>query len=386
VTKSMLSRTKMIIAIIAAVTVMGLSLSLSIPLVSLSLERRGYGTDIIGLMGALPALAFLIGSPVVPRLTHIFGSGKLLWAALIICSGSIFALGLNDNIYFWFFLRALIGLGMSVLFLLSETWINQVAEDNTRGRTIGIYVAFLTLGFATGPILINLLGTEGSLPFMVASAIVASAGIFFLYSGNLYPDLSGHSRFSVFTFFKIAPLICAAALLVAFFDGSVLTLLPIYGLRNGMSAEIAVLMTSTLLAGNILLQIPIGWLADRLGNELVILICGVIGVIGALLLPLLMSLPFILWPMLVIWGGAIVGTYTLALVLMGKQFTGAELVTANAATGFLWGVGSLVGPAAGGYAMKLYDPHGMPIVFAVISIAFVAIALWQKLKMRARSA
>lgn len=385
-TKSMLSRTKMIIAIIAAVTVMGLSLSLSIPLVSLSLERRGYGTDIIGLMGALPALAFLIGSPVVPRLTHIFGSGKLLWAALIICSGSIFALGLNDNIYFWFFLRALIGLGMSVLFLLSETWINQVAEDNTRGRTIGIYVAFLTLGFATGPILINLLGTEGSLPFMVASAIVASAGIFFLYSGNLYPDLSGHSRFSVFTFFKIAPLICAAALLVAFFDGSVLTLLPIYGLRNGMSAEIAVLMTSTLLAGNILLQIPIGWLADRLGNELVILICGVIGVIGALLLPLLMSLPFILWPMLVIWGGAIVGTYTLALVLMGKQFTGAELVTANAATGFLWGVGSLVGPAAGGYAMKLYDPHGMPIVFAVISIAFVAIALWQKLKMRARSA
>ncbi len=359
---------------------MGLSLSLSIPLVSLALERRGIGSDVIGYMGALPALAFLFFSPLVPRLSHTFGAGKMLWAALILCSGSIFCLALTEEIYIWFILRLGIGVGMSILFLISETWINQVAEEKTRGRTVGIYVAFLTGGFALGPVLINLLGSEGSFPFIIASVIVSAAGFFFLASGGHYPSLSGHSRFSVFTFIKIAPLICSAALLVAFFDGSVLTLLPIYGVKNGMSAETAVLMTSILLGGNILLQLPIGWLADIAGREKVILICGIIGLAGSLLLPLLINIPYLLWPMLVIWGGAVVGTYTLALVLMGQEFKGAELVTANAAAGVLWGVGSLVGPAAGGVAMEIYEPHGMSFVFTFVCFLFVCIALWQTLK------
>jgi len=371
------NNTRTIITIIAAVTVMGLSLSLSIPLVSLALERRGFGSDIIGYMGAFPALAFLFATPFVPRLSHIFGAGKMLWTALFLCSGSILALAFTENIYIWFLLRLGIGVGMSILFLISETWINQVATEKNRGRTIGLYVAFLTSGFALGPVLINLLGSEGQLPFIVATMIVASAGFFFFLSSSNYPSLSGHSSFSVFSFMKLAPLICAAALLVAFFDGSVLTLLPIYGVKNGMTAEMAVLMTSVLLGGNILLQVPIGWFADKLGREKVILVCGIIGLAGSLLLPVLISVPLLLWPMLVIWGGAVVGTYTLALVLMGEKFKGAELVTANAAAGILWGVGSLIGPAAGGLAMEIYEPHGMSFVFTFICFLFVCIAIWQ---------
>jgi len=374
------NNTRTIVTIIAAVTVMGLSLSLSIPLVSLALERRGFGSDVIGYMGAFPALAFLFATPFVPKLASVFGASKMLWTALILCSGSILALAFTENLYVWFLLRLGIGTGMSILFLISETWINQVANEETRGRTIGIYVAFLTCGFALGPVLINVLGSEGQLPFIIASMIVASAGLFFFSSGDNYPIMSGHSRFSVFSFIKLAPLICAAALLVAFFDGTVLTLLPIYGVKSGMTAGTAVLMTSLLLGGNILLQMPIGWLADNVGREKVILVCGILGLIGSLLLPLLISSPILLWPMLVIWGGAVVGTYTLALVLMGEKFKGAELVTANAAAGVLWGVGSLIGPAAGGLAMEIYEPHGMPFVFAIICFLFVCIAIWQTSK------
>ncbi len=376
-TLSASDRRRAIVAIITAVSVMAVSLSLSIPLVSLSLERREIGSDVIGLMGSLPALAFLLASPVIPRLTQIFGTASMLWGALALCTGSIMALAISDNLILWFMLRFLIGAAMATLFLISETWLNQVAEEKTRGRTVALYISFMTGGFAMGPVLINLIGSEGRFPFIVAGLIVAAAGLFFLYSKGTFPVLSGQSRFSLISFMKTAPMICGAALLVAFFDGSVLTLLPVYGVKNQMTAELAVLMSSVLLAGNILLQFPIGWLTDRWGQAPVILCCGVIGLAGALLLPVAIGSPYFLWPMLVVWGGAVVGTYTIALVIMGKAFKGPDLITANAAAGVLWGVGSLIGPFSAGVAMEVYEPHGMPMIFATICLLFLLLVLWQ---------
>jgi len=369
-------RKRILVAIVAAITVMAFALSSSIPLVSLLMEKRGYGNDLIGLMGALPALSFLFSSPFIPPLANRIGSGVLLWTALIGCAASILLLALTEHIVIWFGLRFLIGLFMAILFLISETWLNQIAEEKTRGRTVALYITFMTTGFAAGPLLINTVGADNPSAFYYASGIVLAGGSLFFLSGGRYPNLSGHSSFSIPKFFRIAPLISAAALYVAFFDGSIMTLLPVYGVKVGMQAEVSVLMTSVLLSGNILLQLPIGWAADKFGRKPVIMICALIGLVGACTLPWFITLEYLLWPILVIWGGAIVGSYTLSLVLMGQEFKGPELVTANAAAGVLWGLGSLIGPAAAGYSMEVYEPHGMPITFIIASAAFVLISFF----------
>lgn len=363
-----------LVAIIAAATIMGVSLSLSIPLVSLNMERWGYGSDVIGLMGALPSLTFLFISPILPALTRFFGSGTMLWSSLLLAAASIWALSWSDNIYFWFFLRLLIGLSMAVLFMISETWLNKIAHEKNRGRTVAIYVSSITLGFAFGPVLINFIGSEGGRPFIIAALIVLSGGLAFLPVGKQFPDLGEKGSYSIFSFVKIAPMISAATILVAFFDGSVLTLLPVYGIKNGQMLEMSVLMTSALLAGNVLLQVPIGWLADRFDRTKVILGCGIVGVLGALLLPLVVLNHYLLWPLLIIWGGGVVGTYTIALAVMGQYFKGGDLITATAGVNMLWGLGGLFGPVIAGSAMEIYEPHGMPLTFAVACAIFVVVA------------
>lgn len=364
-----------IVAIIAAVSAMSIALSLSIPLVSLLLERRGYGSDVIGLMGSLPPLSFLLISPLLPGWTRRFGARKMLWAGLLVTAASIFGLSLSDNIYYWFFLRLLIGIAMAVLFLISETWLNTVAHEETRGRTVAIYMSAMTLSFAFGPVLINIIGPDGSRPFIIATLIVLSAGIAFLAVGDRFPDLGEKSRYSILSFIRAAPMITAATLLVAFFDGSVLTLLPVYGVKSGQTIGLAVLMTSALLAGNILMQYPIGWLADRMDRRKVVLGCGLIGMIGAVLLPLAMPDSPLLWPLLIVWGGAVVGTYTIALVVMGQDFKGGDLVMATTAVTAIWGAGSLAGPLFAGIAMEIAEPHGMPFTFAIGCLIFVGVAL-----------
>lgn len=372
-----MQNTRALFAIIAAVSVMAVSLSLSIPLISILLERRGYSSDIIGYMGALPALSFLLITPFVPAMTNFMGAKRLLWASLLLCAASIFLLALSENLILWACLRFAIGTSMAILFLISETWLNQIAREETRGRTVALYTAVLTTGFAVGPIIIQLTGTEGPMPFMIATAIVLAAGLPFFFAGDSFPVLEGKSSVSIFSFMRLAPAICAATLLVAFFDGSVMTLLPVYGIKVGMTEETAVLMTSILLAGNIILQFPIGRLADKYDRHGVMLGCGLVGLAGAIAFPFVIYHPIILWPMLIIWGGAVVGVYTLALTMVGERFKGADLVVANASLGILWGVGSLTGPALAGNAMKIYDPHGMPIVFALSALMFVVVTAFR---------
>lgn len=361
-----------LVAIIAAVTAMSISFSHTVMLISLLMEEREHGSGVIGLMGALPALAFLIASPFIPGCIRYFGSRFMLWVALLVTASSIWALTFSDNIYYWFLLRLLIGMAMAVLFLISEAWLNQISHEKTRGRTVAIYTTFMSLGYALGPMLINMMGVDGILPFLISTLISLSAGIAFLAVGDRFPDLDRRSQYSLFSFIRAAPIIGAATLLVAFFDGSVIALLAVYGVKNGQTLEIAALMLSALLIGNILLQYPIGWLADRIDRGKVILGCGVIGATGSLMLPLAMpSSPF-LWPLLIIWGGAVMGAYTVALAIMGRDFKDGDLMMATTVVTALWGIGNLFGPLVAGLAMVFSEQSGLPVTFAAICLIFIA--------------
>ena len=59
------------------------------------------------------------------------------------------------------------------------------------------------------------------------------------------------------------PAIAWAVVLFAAFEAMILTLLPVYGLRQGFPQAVALAMVSTVVVGDALLQLPIGWLADR---------------------------------------------------------------------------------------------------------------------------
>ena len=63
------------------------------------------------------------------------------------------------------------------------------------------------------------------------------------------------------------------------------------------------------------------------------------------------------------------------MTLAGQWFRGLELATAMAAFGVFWGFGGMVGPLAGGMAMDLWNPHGLPAVLVVMAVVFVAVSL-----------
>ncbi|MFX6311287.1 MFS transporter, partial [Acinetobacter baumannii] len=90
---------------------------------------------------------------------------------------------------------------------------------------------------------------------------------------------------SVAAFIFGAPAAILAALTFGAIEAGGMAILPIYGIRLGMNEIIAAQFVSAVALGNLAMQIPIGLLSDKVDRRDMLLVCAVIGVIGALLLP-----------------------------------------------------------------------------------------------------
>ena len=146
-----------------------------------------------------------------------------------------------------------------------------------------------------------------------------------------------------------------AVALYGVFEATTFALLPIWGVRVGLAPAEAAATLTAIGIGSLALQVPIGWLSDRLARRAVLRLCGAAGLMGALLLPFLAGSPPMLFLALVLWGGCAGGIYPVALGMAGARFRGAELLGANAAVIIAYGLGSLVGPALGGAAMDFSE-------------------------------
>jgi MFS family permease len=162
--------------------------------------------------------------------------------------------------------------------------------------------------------------------------------------------------------------LAAAVLFFAMFDSTMLSLLPVYGLKIGFLTSVALLMVTVVFLGDACLQIPIGWAADRFGRPVVHSGCALLTGLVALALPGLVGAAA-MWPCLFLLGGAAGGVYTLAIVRIGDRFGGGRLISANAFVGLLWGAGSLSGPLLGGLAMAALKPHGLMLLVAAGALA-----------------
>ena len=170
-------------------------------------------------------------------------------------------------------------------------------------------------------------------------------------------------------------------LFFAFFDSVVLSLFPVYASGHGYAVAAAAFMATLILLGDMLCQVPLGWLSDRLDRRRLHLTCGVLALLLGMALPWLMQHPWLLWPSLALLGAVAGGVYTLALVLIGQDFRGQDLVTANACVGLLWGVGSLSGPLLSGALMGLAS-HGLPLALSLAAGLFVVTALGSAHRLR----
>jgi MFS family permease len=188
------------------------------------------------------------------------------------------------------------------------------------------------------------------------------------------PRLDGEPTRALPRYFLLAPLAMSLFAVFAVAEGIVLTFLPLYGMGRGLSEAQGLYLITLMGIGGMLGQMPIGWLADKVDRELLATVCILLVVVAALLMPAVLAIPIWNWVFMLLFGAVLSGIYTIAMVIIGGQFRGADLAAASALYGFMWGMGSVLGPPIGGLAMELFPPHGVPLSIAVLFAGFLPFA------------
>lgn len=368
----------------AALAMFGAAQGLSSPLFTLLMQKQGMSPGLIGLSAAMMPLGLILSASFVPAAVRLVGARNLAVGCSLIGALCFLAIGYLQNWVAWYIIRFIIGVVINPLYILGEVWALSLAPPSRRGRVMGVFNTLMGAGYAAGPFTLTLVGISGWAPFSVGvGGFMLCAVILRLVSSKLTGfEEDGQPSGSFVGFARLAPALLLAVLVSAAVQQSTYALVPVFGAAYGLPEAVLAALVMALSLGNILLQIPLGLLAERFGGRAMILACAMATTACALLLPLLILTPLI-WGVLLVMGAVGYGVYTMALVELGSRFKGTLLVTGNAAFALLWGVGGIVGPPGAGLLMQGIGPLGLPVVIAGLDAVLIAFALYRSSQRRA---
>lgn len=362
----------------------GAMVSQSAQLIALRLESDlGASSTTVGFNGAMAALAILCAGGIVPRMLPRLGGIATSFIGLLLGGLATCAFALGPDLPLWFLWRFLLGLGIAFFWTTNEGWVNGLVPEALRGRCVGAYSTSFSAGIVVGPVMLAGVGTAGALPFLAQGGLLLGWAAVTLAAGRLMPPAVAEGgpaagRLRPLALMAACPLAFVAAWVSGYAEGHVFNLLTLYAARLGLD-EATALETMTLFGiGAVLFQIPVGWLADRMDRRRLLLGAALVTAACTVMLPVALPHPLARLALLIVLGGAVLSFYTLGLTVLGSGFTGAALPGANLLFILVYDIGMLVGPPIGGWAMKLWVPHGM-----LASLAG-GLMLWVLLELRPR--
>lgn len=377
------NRQRGLIAVIASMVIVNLVYGLTLPLLSLILDAQGVSKSVIGLSIVAQAGAGVLLAPVMPHLIIRVGAARVMQQATLLACVALITLGLVQDVHVWFPLRFLLGAAAAMLWSSSEVIINELADEAWRGRIISIYGSAGAAGFAIGPLILIGTGTGGVLPFLTTATIVATAGLPLFWIRNEPSDGADgtdESRTGLRRVFRLVPHIMLLNVAYAAAVEAFSAFFPLFGLDMGIGEVRVLSLLTTFALGGVLLQLPLGWLADRMQRQKLLLSCLLFTLAGFLILPELISQNWA-GPMFLFALGGVEGMiYTLGVILLGQRFRGAELAAASVLYTGMWGVGAMMGPAIVGVGMDLFGDGSMPYLIGAIYAVYLPVFFWRKNK------
>jgi MFS family permease len=382
------SRRVTLAAVLSSSLGVGLTFGFQPPLIALVLSRAGSSSAAVGAVTAASLVAVILLGPVYPRIIARLGLKHSVIGGTVCATLILLLMPLTTSVPVWLILRLLTGCVLGLGWIASEIWLNTAAGPDARGTVMGWYGTVFSLGTVAGPSLLELTGTRGWEPFLVGAVglVLTLLPLSILdnqKTGVADAALSGRRLMGTAA---TAPLVMLAALVAGLVESADLSLLPLFGLRSGFDERTALLLLAVFMAGNVVLQVPIGYCADRWGRRLLLGICAVLSALGPLLLQPFFESPYLLWPLLFLWGGTLYGFYSLGVALLGAEFAAADLPMANTVFVMVYCLGGVIGPSLGGLALDRWPHHGLPVLLAGGALLLLVGLAWPFERRGSRSA
>jgi len=360
-----------------AIAWVGLASGTVLPLSALRLQQAGHASGLIGALLALHALGLVLAMPLTGRALARWGARRTLaltcLGAALVCIAMQEASATPTMGVALLLLGVLLGLAFNVV----ETWVNGILPGAARGRWLAVHCTVFTGFQLLGPLLLQVLPASQEYRLSGLLLLLCLPACRALGQPDLGDEATQRPARAWWQMALSAPAVVWGTALFALFDALVLGLLPLYAQLLGASAADALLSASVVLAGDAALEWVIGALADRFGRLPMQVLCGLVLLAGAPLLPLLIG-HLAWWVLLFLIGGAAGGIYVLSLMASGQRFSGSSLLQMTSLLGASWGVASCAGPLLTGVLMQAQPAWALPAVLAAGAATLLLTLAWEE--------
>lgn len=333
-------------------------------LLALLLVQMGLPSWLMGAILSLQWAVVLFLAPLVPKAMNRFGARASSMSGAFLSSLALLLLLAPASLPVVTISAFLMGVGLTIRWVGCDTWIVETVAGHLRGRSISVHETLMGLGIAAGPLLT--LASAGNAANAVA-AFIALLVLSFLCFGFGPRSSAEHHQGSrnmnpVRLVFGMVTLALVAALAAGYIETAMVSLLPLYLMSFQYPEAQALFILSVFGLGGTILQIPLGWLADRWGFRAAQSLCLLLILVGGPCLILMISTDWVVLIILFAWGGCAGGLNTLAVIEAGSTLPVGLAGTGMALVASSYTFGGVIGPALSGATLELGGGHGAIIV------------------------
>ena len=335
-------------------------------LLSVRGELENFSTFEMSLVMSAYFMGFLGASRLVPDLIRRVGHVRVFAALASFISAVLILYPLLVNPWVWTGGRVIIGFCFCGVYITAESWLNNAATNENRGKLLSSYMVVQMAGIVAAQLLL-LIGDPGGFElFVLISVLVSISFAPILLSITPTPAFEATKPMSIKELFSTSPLGCVGMFFLGGIFSAQFGMAPVFGTKAGLSLSEISSFVAAFYIGAMVFQFPIGWLSDQMDRRILIVVTSAIGFIAALSAIVVEGSFLILVGSAFFIGGMSNPLYSLLIAYTNDFLELDDMASASGGLLFLNGLGAISGPLFTGYLMTKMGPEGFFIVLATL--------------------
>ncbi|WP_394183903.1 MFS transporter [Marinomonas posidonica] len=366
-------------SLLFGIAILTIASALQSSLIGIRASIEEFNTSATGLIMSAYYLGFIVGSLIVPNWIKNVGHIRVFAAVASLASITILMQSVLVNPWFWIFMRMCTGLCYAALFIVTESWLNEISTNTTRGRLFSIYIIEIWACQTLGQALLNIASPGGYGLFILTSVLISLALVPLLLVRTPSPTIDIPEKLNIMGLVRTAPLGVTGVTIAGITSGAMLSLGALYAKSIGMNIIQISLFTGASYIGGMLLQWPIGLLSDRQDRRVTILWVAIVGGVTALIVPFgyNMDNQIIMMIGMFMIGAFIFPMYSLASSHINDQLRPEQILSASSGIILLNGVGGMIGPISAAILMDWISLNALFWFVSFMNIFVILVALYR---------
>jgi len=317
-------------------------------------------------------VGYFSGANTIPKLVGKVGHIRVFAAFASMASLSILLHAVFVNPVIWTLGRFITGFSIVAIFIVMESWLNDRANNRTRGQLLSIYMFITLIGLSLGTLLLNFSSPEKYEPFILISLLLSSALIPILLTKRKPPKFKKLGFIDIKGLYKTSPLATVSMFCTGIIHSALFSLGAVYAAAMNFSIfEISLLLFLVTVFGGIF-QWPIGYYSDKSDRRIVIIFCTFFAAFFCFLtifasgtsiqnmyLATNVGIDKVMFFLYVsLYAGMAIPMFTLNLAYVNDYIPKEKFVAAGGGMQIIFGMGAMAGPFLCSLLMNKFGTNG----------------------------